>query len=64
MAPLEQVIQRFGVERVIAVADRGLLSIDSLEALQAMRLPQGKPLEFILAVPGRRYAPEFDSLAP
>jgi len=25
------------VERVIAVADRGLLSIDSLEALQAMR---------------------------
>ena len=58
---LEQVIQRFGVERVIAVADRGLLSIDSLEALQAMRLPQGKPLEFILAVPGRRYA-EFAAL--
>jgi transposase len=58
---LEQVIQRFGVQRVIAVADRGLLSIDSLEALQAMRLPQDKPLEFILAVPGRRYA-EFAAL--
>ncbi|NCW19965.1 MAG: hypothetical protein EBW39_12315 [Betaproteobacteria bacterium] len=47
-----------------AVADRGLLSIDNLEALQAMRLPNGKPLEFILAVPGRRYAEFAELLAP
>ncbi len=35
------------------VVDRGLLSINSLEALHAVRLSQGKPLEFIPAVPGR-----------
>jgi len=63
-ASLEKVMKRFGVERVIAVADRGLLSIDNLEALQAMRLPNGKPLEFILAVPGRRYAEFAELLAP
>ena len=34
-ASLEKVMKRFGVERVIAVADRGLLSIDNLEALHA-----------------------------
>ncbi|NCX74178.1 MAG: IS1634 family transposase, partial [Betaproteobacteria bacterium] len=63
-ASLEKVMKRFAVERVIAVADRGLLSIDNLEALQAMRLPNGKPLEFILAVPGRRYAEFAELLAP
>lgn len=52
---LETVMQRFPVKRVIAVADRGLLSIDNLNDLQAMTLPGGQPLEFILAVPGRRY---------
>ena len=63
-ASLEKVMERFSVERVIALADRGLLSIDNLEALQAMRLPNGKPLEFILAVPGRRYAEFAELLAP
>jgi transposase len=58
---LEALMQRFPVQRVIAVADRGLLSMDNLEELQAMRLPNGRPLEFILAVPGRRYA-EFAEL--
>jgi transposase len=58
---LEKVMKRFPIQRVIAVADRGLLSLDNLEALQAMRLPNGKPLEFILAVPGRRYG-EFAKL--
>jgi hypothetical protein len=41
-----------------------LLSIDNLADLQAMRLPSGQPLEFILAVPGRRYSEFVDLLAP
>lgn len=57
---IEKVIARFGVKRVVLVADRGLLSIDNLEALEAIRI-DGQPLEFILAVPARRYA-DFDDL--
>ena len=52
---LERIVKRFPVKRVIAVADRGLLSLDSLEELKAITLPGGGKLEFILAVPGRRY---------
>lgn len=55
-ATIEKVIARFPIQRVIAVADRGLLSIDNLAELQSITLPNGRPLEFILAVPGRRYS--------
>lgn len=61
---IEKIIARFPIQRVIAVADRGLLSTDNLAELQAMRLPSGKPLEFILAVPGRRYSDFVSLLAP
>ena len=40
---------------MIVVADRGLLSQDKLADLQTITLPRGTPLEFILAVPARRY---------
>lgn len=63
-ASLEKVLARFPVKRVIAVADRGLLSLDNLEALQAMTLPGGRALEFILAVPGRRYGEFAELLEP
>ena len=53
---LTTVLARFpGVRRLILVADRGLLSLDNLESLQAIRLTSGQALEFIIAVPGRRY---------
>jgi transposase len=53
---LTTVLARFpSVRRLVLVADRGLLSLDNLEALQAIKLGSGQPLEFILAVPGRRY---------
>jgi len=53
---LSTVLERFpSVRRLILVADRGLLSLDNLEALRDIRLANGHPLEFILAVPGRRY---------
>jgi len=59
---IETVLQRFpAISRLILVADRGLLSLDNLDALQAIRLASGQPLEFILAVPGRRYS-EFAEL--
>jgi transposase len=57
---IEKVLKRFAIRRVVLVADRGLLSLDNLEALEAIRVGD-RPLEFILAVPARRYA-EFDSL--
>jgi transposase len=59
-----KIVQRYPVKRIIAVADRGLLSIDNLADLQAMKLPGGQPLEFILAVPGKRYSEFVDLLAP
>lgn len=57
---IQRVLSRFPVRRVIVVADRGLLSLDNLDELQQLRIGD-RPLEFILAVPGRRYA-EFAEL--
>jgi hypothetical protein len=53
---VERVLERFDIKRVVLVADRGLLSMDNLEALAKIRLPSDCPLEFVLAVPARRYA--------
>ncbi len=61
---IEKIVQRFPVKRVIAVADRGLLSTDNLEELQSITLPGGGQLEFILAVPGRRYSDFVELLDP
>lgn len=59
---LETVLGKFpSIQRVVLVADRGLLSLDNLDALSAVRLKSGAPLEFVLAVPGRRYG-EFATL--
>lgn len=55
-AMLTTVLARFPVERVILVADRGLLSLDNIDALTALADQGGRKLEFILAVPARRYA--------
>jgi transposase len=53
---LHTVLARYRhIQRLVVVADRGLLSVDNLDRLAAIRLPGGRPLEFILAVPGRRY---------
>src|SRR5665647_485461 len=61
---LKKVMDRFpNLRRLILVADRGLLSLDNLQALQSIRLrpdkgqdpSKGQALEFIIAVPGRRY---------
>lgn len=62
---LTTVLERFPtVRRLILVADRGLLSLDNLDALKAIKLTSGQPLEFIIAVPGRRYHEFAELLAP
>ena len=62
---LERVLGRYPhVKRLIVVADRGLLSLDNLEELGKLKLPGARALEFILAVPGRRYGEFVDLLAP
>jgi hypothetical protein len=54
-AMLESVLQRFAIERVIVVADRGLLSLDNVAELTALATSMSRQLQFILAVPARRY---------
>lgn len=61
---LNRVCERYPIERVVVVADRGLLNLDNLEALEAARLPSGKPLEYILAVPATRYGDFQDTIRP
>ena len=61
---LKKVLARFPhIRRLVVVADRGLLSLDNIEALATLRVAAHRPLEFILAVPGRRYS-EFAELLP
>jgi transposase len=52
---LQTVLQRFPIQRVVLVADRGLLSLDNIRDLTDMADRGGRKLEFILAVPARRY---------
>jgi hypothetical protein len=53
---LQTVLQRFPIQRVVLVADRGLLSLDNIDELTALADKGDRRLEFILAVPARRYA--------
>jgi len=59
---IAQVTRNYPVQRIILVADRGLLSVDNLAMLDGMKVADG-PLEYIVAVPGRRYAEFVEVLA-
>ncbi len=62
---LKKVLARYPhIRRLVVVADRGLLSLDNIEALTKLKVAGGRPLEFILAVPGRRYAEFVEVLQP
>jgi transposase len=62
---LAKVLARYPhVRRLIVVADRGLLSADNVEELSQLEAASGKPLEFILAVPARRYGEFVELLQP
>jgi transposase len=53
---LATVLERFPIQRIILVADRGLLSLDNIHHLTEMAEQGARKLEFILAVPARRYS--------
>lgn len=62
---LKKVLARYPhIRRLVVVADRGLLSLDNIEALTKLQVAGDRPLEFILAVPGRRYGEFVDLLDP
>lgn len=68
---LKRVMARYPhIRRLVVVADRGLLSLDNIEALSKLHLSgeadesADRALEFILAVPGRRYGEFGDLLEP
>ncbi|MBV8503885.1 MAG: IS1634 family transposase [Paucibacter sp.] len=62
---LTKVLARYPhIKRLVIVADRGLLSVDNLDAMAKIRLGEGRTLEFILAVPGRRYGEFAELLEP
>jgi transposase len=47
--------KRFPVKRLVFVADRAMISFDNLAEFEKIELPGGDKLEYILAVPARRY---------
>jgi transposase len=59
---IAEVTRNYPVQRLILVADRGLLSVDNLAMLDALKLGE-RPLEYIVAVPGRRYVEFVERLA-
>jgi transposase len=62
---LKKVLTRYPhIRRLVVVADRGLLSLDNIEALARLHVAGDRSLEFILAVPGRRYGEFVDLLQP
>lgn len=62
-----EVLRLYPVQRMILVADRGLLSMDNLALLQGLRVgagAQARALEYIVAVPARRYIEFAAALVP
>ena len=57
---IEKILKLYPIQRVVLVADRGLLSLDNLESIRQIKVGD-HDLEFILAVPARRYG-EFDQI--
>ncbi|MGH8110702.1 MAG: IS1634 family transposase [Rhodanobacteraceae bacterium] len=60
---IEGTLKRYPIRRVVLIADRGLLSLDNLAQIEALKTAKGQPLEYILAVPGRRYREFADLIA-
>ena len=57
---IEKILKLYPIQRVVLVADRGLLSLDNLESIRQIKVGD-HDLEFILAVPARRYG-DFDQI--
>jgi transposase len=48
---LQRLQKRFALKRIVIVADRGLLSLDNVDALEELGRAQGVSVDYILAVP-------------
>ncbi len=57
---IQRSLARYAVKRVVLVADRGMLSLDQITALEVLKLPKGVELSWIIAVPARRYGDFMD----
>ncbi len=56
LAPMiERLLRRFALKRVVVIADRGMLSLDNVAVVEALGREQGLAVDYILAVPARRY---------
>lgn len=65
LAPMiERLLERFRLTRVVIVADRGPLSIDNLGVLESLGKQRGLCVDYILAVPARRYSDFHELLEP
>jgi hypothetical protein len=60
---IQATLARYPIKRIVLVADRGLLSLDNLAEIEALKTPDGQPVDYILAVPGRRYGEFADLIA-
>ena len=60
---IRSVMARYSLAKIVLVADRGLLSLDNLEAVEALKGVDGPSIEYILAVPARRYGEFADLVA-
>ncbi len=64
LAPMiRRVLSRYQLKRVVVVADRGMLSLDNVDTLEALAEQQGLAVDYILAVPARRYGEFSDVMA-
>lgn len=54
-AMLAHVLKRFPVKQMVLVADRGLLSLDNLDAITAIGTQHQVQVDFVMALPARRY---------
>jgi hypothetical protein len=52
------------MQRLVMMADRGLLSVDNVAYVASITLYSGLPFEFALVVPGRRYEDFVELLQP
>ena len=52
---LEHALKRFAVKQFMVIADRGLLSLENIADIQALGTATKRNIDFILAVPARRY---------
>lgn len=60
---IQRVRSRYPIQRIVLVADRGVLSLDNVAEIEALGTVQHAAPDFILAVPAARYGDLHETLA-